>query len=47
MGQGDLLVALSLTELPPSLSTTRDTNLNGFYIPKGRCVFVEPVADQP
>lgn len=21
-------------------STTRDTNLNGFYIPKGRCVFV-------
>lgn len=22
------------------LSTTRDTSLNGFYIPKGRCVFV-------
>ncbi|XP_037357629.1 cytochrome P450 1A1 isoform X1 [Talpa occidentalis] len=21
-------------------STTRDTNLNGFYIPKGRCIFV-------
>ncbi|NXJ09323.1 CP1A5 protein, partial [Odontophorus gujanensis] len=30
----------SLTVLSPVTSTTRDTVLNGYYIPKGRCVFV-------
>ncbi|OXB55485.1 hypothetical protein ASZ78_016456 [Callipepla squamata] len=30
----------SLTVLSPLTSTTRDTVLNGYYIPKGRCVFV-------
>ena len=31
---------LNLTKRSSLLSTTRDTTLNGFFIPKERCVFV-------
>ncbi|CAO2634880.1 Cytochrome P450 1A2 [Lemmus lemmus] len=34
------LQALSWTELSSLLSTTRDTSLNGFHIPKERCIFI-------
>uniref|UniRef100_A0A8C9US45 Cytochrome P450 1A n=1 Tax=Spermophilus dauricus TaxID=99837 RepID=A0A8C9US45_SPEDA len=34
------LQTLSLTDPSSLLSTTRDTALNGFYIPKERCVFI-------